>query len=152
VLNWRNAKATPARRGDPGDPPLLGVIFEIGSPQQWEWMLPNWLLETARIKPLCPCQTSKDRRINLWGVLNQFSDRIVRSYRQVYKKDAKVVTVGSRDLYLKANYQDFARFQEVDLAIAGDGEASLPALTEAVKRLIDEGRKSAGVKTIETRG
>jgi acetolactate synthase I/II/III large subunit len=80
---------------------------------------------------------------DLWGVLNQFSDRIVRSYRQVYKKDTKVVTVGSRDLYLKANYQDFARFQEVDLAIAGDGEASLPALTEAVKRLIDEGRKSA---------
>ncbi len=80
---------------------------------------------------------------DLWGVLNQFSDRIVRSYRQVHKKDAKVVTLGSRDLYLKANYQDFARFQEVDLAIAGDGEASLPALTEAVKRLIDEGRKSA---------
>jgi len=80
---------------------------------------------------------------DLWGVLNQFSDRIVRSYRQVYKKGAKVVTLGSRDLYQKANYQDFARFQEVDLAIAGDGEASLPALTEAVKRLIDEGRKSA---------
>ena len=80
---------------------------------------------------------------DLWGVLNQFSDRIVRSYRQVYKKDAKVVTLGSRDLFLKANYQDFARFQEADLAIAGDGEASLPALTEAVKRLIDEGRKSA---------
>src|SRR5262249_54118649 len=51
---------------------------------------------------------------DLWGVLNQFSDRIVRSYRQVFKKDAKVVTLGSRDLYLKANYQDFARFQEVD--------------------------------------
>src|SRR5262249_56520398 len=56
---------------------------------------------------------------DLWGVLNQFSDRIVRSYRQVYKKGAKVVTLGSRDLYQKANYQDFARFQEVDLAIAG---------------------------------
>jgi hypothetical protein len=41
-------------------------------------------------------------------------------------------------------FRDFQRqnggFQEVDLAIAGDGEASLPALTEAVKRLIDEGR------------
>src|SRR6266705_1040763 len=29
---------------------------------------------------------------DLWGVLNQFSDRIVRSYRQVYKKDAKILT------------------------------------------------------------
>src|SRR5262249_60728976 len=36
---------------------------------------------------------------DLWGVLNQFSDRIVRSYRQVFKKDAKVVTLGSRDPY-----------------------------------------------------
>src|SRR5262249_38646729 len=80
---------------------------------------------------------------DLWGVLNQFSDRIVRSYRPLYKKDAKIITLGSRDLYLKANYQDFARFQEVDLAIAGDGEASLPALIEQVKRLIDDSRKSA---------
>jgi acetolactate synthase-1/2/3 large subunit len=44
---------------------------------------------------------------------------------------------------MKSNYQDFGRYQDVDLSIAGDGEASLPALTEAVKRLIDEGRKSA---------
>src|SRR5262249_14834644 len=67
---------------------------------------------------------------DIWGVLNQFSDRIVRTSRPAYKKDAKVLTLGSRDLYLKANYQDFGRFQDVDLAIAGDGEASLPALTE----------------------
>ena len=85
---------------------------------------------------------------DLWGVLNQFSDRVVRSYRSVTKKDAKIVTLGTRDLYLKANYQDFARFPDVDLSIAGDGEASLPALTEQVKRLTDEGRKSA----FETRG
>jgi acetolactate synthase I/II/III large subunit len=85
---------------------------------------------------------------DLWGVLNQFSDRIVRNSRPVYKKDAKILTLGSRDLYLKANYQDFGRFQDVDLAIAGDGEASLPVLTEQVKRLIDEGRKS----TLEARG
>src|SRR5262249_55298433 len=48
---------------------------------------------------------------DLWGALNQFSDRIVRSSRPAYKKDAKIVTLGSRDLYLKANYQDFGRFQ-----------------------------------------
>src|SRR5207249_8599840 len=80
---------------------------------------------------------------DLWGSLNSFSDRIVRSSRPNFKPGTKIITLGSRDLYMKANYQDFARFQEVDLAIAGDGEASLPALTEAVKRLIDEGRKSA---------
>src|SRR5262249_58865687 len=80
---------------------------------------------------------------DLWGTLNAFSDRIVRSSRPVHKKDAKIVTLGTRDLYLKSNYQDFGRHQDVDMAIAGDGEASLPALIEEVKRLVDGGRKSA---------
>ena len=79
----------------------------------------------------------------LWGSLNAFSDRIVRSYRPNYRKGTKIVTLGSRDLYMKANYQDFGRFNEVDLAIAGDGEASLPALTEQAKRLTDANHKSA---------
>jgi acetolactate synthase I/II/III large subunit len=79
----------------------------------------------------------------IWGALNAFSDRIVRTSRPVTKKGAKIITLGSRDLYMKSNYQDFGRYQEVDLAIAGDSEASLPALTEQVNRLIDEGRKAA---------
>src|SRR5206468_1279811 len=78
----------------------------------------------------------------------QFSDRIERSYRAVNKKGAKVVTLGIREQLIKANYQDFSRMPEVDLAITGDGEASLPALTEQVKRLLDDGRKSA----FDTRG
>jgi acetolactate synthase-1/2/3 large subunit len=80
---------------------------------------------------------------DLWGSLNSFSDRINRTSRPTTKKGAKVITLGVRDLYLKANYQDFGRYEDVDLNIAGDGEASLPALTEAVKRLVDEGRKAA---------
>jgi acetolactate synthase-1/2/3 large subunit len=80
---------------------------------------------------------------DIWGALNSFSDRIVRSSRPNFKPGTKIITLGSRDLYMKANYQDFGRFNEVDLAIAGDGEASLPMLTEQVKRLIDENRKSA---------
>jgi acetolactate synthase-1/2/3 large subunit len=79
----------------------------------------------------------------LWGTLNAFSDRIVRTSRPVTKKDAKIITLGTRDLYLKSNYQDFGRHQDVDMAIAGDGEASLPALIEEVKRLVDGGHKSA---------
>jgi acetolactate synthase-1/2/3 large subunit len=79
----------------------------------------------------------------LWGSLHSFSDRIVRTSDPNYKKTAKIVTLGSRDLYMKSNYQDLGRYQEVDLTIAGDAEASLPALIEQVKRLTDEGRKSA---------
>ena len=80
---------------------------------------------------------------DLWGSLNAFSDRIVRTSRPNYKKDAKIVTLGSRDLYMKSNYQDFGRYQEVDLTIGGDAEASLPTLIEQVKRLIDDGKKAA---------
>jgi len=80
---------------------------------------------------------------DLWGTLTHFSDRIVRKSRPTYKSGTKIVTLGMRDLYLKSNYQDFGRWQDVDLDIAGDGEASLPALTEAAKRLIDDGRKAA---------
>ena len=80
---------------------------------------------------------------DLWGMLNNFSDRIVRTSHPAIKSSAKTITLGVRDLYMKSNYQDFGRLQDADLAIAGDGEASLPALTEAVKRLIDDGRKTA---------
>jgi acetolactate synthase-1/2/3 large subunit len=80
---------------------------------------------------------------DLWGTLSDFHDRIVRSTQPRYKKGAKIVSLGTRGLYLKANYQDFGRYQEVDLDIAGDAEASLPSLTEQVKRLVDESRKSA---------
>ena len=80
---------------------------------------------------------------DLWGMMNNFSDRIVRTSRPAFKKTAKTITLGVRDLYMKSNSQDFGRLQDADLAIAGDGEASLPALTEAVKRLTDDGRKTA---------
>jgi acetolactate synthase-1/2/3 large subunit len=79
----------------------------------------------------------------LWGSLSSFHDRIVRSSRPIYKSSAKIVTLGSRDLYMKANYQDLGRYQEADLSIAGDAEASLPTLIEQVKRLIDDGKKAA---------
>jgi acetolactate synthase I/II/III large subunit len=78
-----------------------------------------------------------------WGALTAFSDRIVRSSRMLYKPTAKIITLGVRDLYLKANYQDFGRFTDIDLSIAGDGETSLPALTEQVRKLVDPTRKAA---------
>ena len=80
---------------------------------------------------------------DLWGTLTHFSDRIVRRSQPGTKPGAKIITLGVRDLYLKSNYQDFGRWQDVDLDIAGDGEALLPALTEAVKRLINDSHKSA---------
>jgi acetolactate synthase-1/2/3 large subunit len=79
---------------------------------------------------------------DLWSALNSFRDRIVRSSQPMFKPGTKIVTLGSRDLYLKANYQDFGRYNEVDLAIAGDGEASLPLLTERIRQRVDASRRS----------
>jgi acetolactate synthase I/II/III large subunit len=78
-----------------------------------------------------------------WAALNAFSDRIVRTSRPLYKPSTKIISLGLRDMYLKANYQDFGRFSDIDLAIAGDGESSLPALTAEVRKLTDASRKSA---------
>jgi acetolactate synthase I/II/III large subunit len=80
---------------------------------------------------------------DLWGTLSDFHDRIERSSEPRYKKGTKIVTLGTRGLYLKANYQDFGRYQETDLDIAGDAEASLPSLIDQVRRQMDEGKKSA---------
>ena len=49
---------------------------------------------------------------------------------------------------MRANYQDFQRFAEVDLAIAADAEATVPSLIEAVKRAITADRR----RLFESRG
>jgi len=65
----------------------------------------------------------------------------------------KLISISSSDLYLKSNYQNFQRYREVDLAMAADAEATLPALIEAVKRLLTDDRRRAlqsrGVKLAE---
>ncbi len=57
------------------------------------------------------------------------------------KPGAKLISIHSGDLYGKSNYQDFGRYCEVDLAMAADAEATLPALIEACKRLISPQRR-----------
>jgi thiamine pyrophosphate-dependent acetolactate synthase large subunit-like protein len=56
---------------------------------------------------------------------------------------AKVISITANDLFLKANYQDFMRYADVDLSMAADAEATLPALIEAVKRQLTDDRKRA---------
>jgi acetolactate synthase I/II/III large subunit len=55
---------------------------------------------------------------------------------------AKRISISAGDLYMKSNYQDFDRFTPVDLAIAADAETTLPALIEAVRRLITPKRRA----------
>src|SRR5258708_6735955 len=47
-----------------------------------------------------------------------------------------------RECWPPRNTPDFGRFKDVDLAIAGGGESSLPLLTERVKAFTRSGRKN----------
>jgi len=63
--------------------------------------------------------------------------------RTATKSGAKLISITANDLFAKSNYQDFQRYQPVDLAIAADAEATLPSLVEAVKREVSDDRKRA---------
>jgi len=80
---------------------------------------------------------------DFFGALNTARDQIERTSKSITKSNAKLISINANDLYIKGNYQDFQRFPEVDIAIAADAEATLPSLTEAVKRLINDDRKRA---------
>ena len=81
--------------------------------------------------------------IDYWASLNSYRDQLHRTSRSIARAGAKTIHVGSGDLYIKSNYQDFQRFADVDLAIAADGEATMPSLIEAVKKLVNAQQKSA---------
>ena len=78
---------------------------------------------------------------DFWTTVNGLRDQLHRSTRPLTKAAAKMITITTGDLYIRANYQDFRRMQDVDLAIAADGEATLPSLIDAVKRLTTADRR-----------
>src|SRR3989449_1094570 len=80
---------------------------------------------------------------DFWGTVNTFRDQLQRSSRSVLKSGAKTIAISTRDLGIKANYQEFQRYPELDLAVTGDAEATLPSLVEAVKRLVTADRRRA---------
>jgi acetolactate synthase-1/2/3 large subunit len=85
---------------------------------------------------------------DFWATVNTLRDQLHRTSRRITKPGAKLATITSGDLYIRANYQDFRRLTDVDLAIAADGEATLPSLIEAVKRSITSDRR----RTFQDRG
>jgi acetolactate synthase I/II/III large subunit len=77
-----------------------------------------------------------------WGQFNSLSDPH-KELRALGKKDARIVNISMQDVYIRSNYQDFQRYQPVDLAINGDAQASLPTLIEEVRRALGDDRKRA---------
>jgi thiamine pyrophosphate-dependent acetolactate synthase large subunit-like protein len=60
---------------------------------------------------------------------------------QSRRAGATRVGISADDLFTRSNYQEFQRYAESDLAIAADGEATLPAIIEAAKKLITADRR-----------
>jgi acetolactate synthase-1/2/3 large subunit len=88
---------------------------------------------------------------DFWGVVNSYIDNGEHGIginQSKIKPDTKLISISSAELITKANYQDFQRFQAVDVSMPADAEATLPALIEAVKVAIPSDRKAA----IEKRG
>jgi acetolactate synthase-1/2/3 large subunit len=79
--------------------------------------------------------------VDFYGTTHSFRDQIYRTSAPTTRPDVKLISISSDDLYTKSNYQDFQRYQEIDLAIAADAEATLPSLTEQIQRLTDDNRK-----------
>jgi thiamine pyrophosphate-dependent acetolactate synthase large subunit-like protein len=75
-----------------------------------------------------------------WAQFNQISDPH-KVERFVGRKEAKTISVGMGDAYIRSNYQDFQRFMPIDLAIVGDAETSLPVLAGYVSQAMTPERR-----------
>jgi acetolactate synthase-1/2/3 large subunit len=86
----------------------------------------------------------------LWTITHTMTglNKFGMESHSVMKPGAKIINISAIELNHKSNYQDFGRYSESDLSITGDAEATLPALIEAVKKLLTPDRKAA----LELRG
>ena len=123
---------------------LQASVVDLGGRMNFPTRHP--LNQSERYRPLV---ASADVILGLevtdfYGATHNYRDQLSgRTNSSITKRDAKLISISSNDLYMKGNYQDIQRYSEVDLAMAADAEATLPSLTEAVKRLINDDRKRA---------
>ena len=85
---------------------------------------------------------------DFWGTVHSFRDQQIRSSRPTTKPGVKLLQISATELNTRSNYQDFQRFADLDLSMAADSETTLPALTEACRRLLTGDRK----RVFEERG
>jgi acetolactate synthase-1/2/3 large subunit len=80
---------------------------------------------------------------DFWGTIHSYRDQMERTSRPITRPDAKLIGISAATLFFKSNYQNFQRYPELDLDIAGDAEATLPSLIASVKSQLATSRKSA---------
>jgi thiamine pyrophosphate-dependent acetolactate synthase large subunit-like protein len=79
---------------------------------------------------------------DLWGLTHRMTDQIGKPWSSITRIGSKLISIGTGDMLIKANFQDFQRYSSADIAMSADPEATLPALIEAVKRLMSGSRRS----------
>src|SRR6267143_3977248 len=79
---------------------------------------------------------------DFWGTVNNSDDSVEMAQAYRPKAGARLISIGVGDLYIRANYQDFERYQQVDIAIGADAETTLPMLTEYIKQAIPADRRA----------
>ena len=70
---------------------------------------------------------------DMWGTIQRMQDTIAHETLRAARTDVRLISLGTGDFLLRSNYQNFSRYQPVDLAINGDAETSLPTLIEEVR-------------------
>ncbi len=78
---------------------------------------------------------------DFYGVVNNISRQLEYASRPITK--AKLAAISAGDRLAKSNYQEFQRYQALDLDIAADAETTLPSLVEAVERQMTGDKKRA---------
>ncbi len=83
---------------------------------------------------------------DFFGTVNEFIDSAEAQQSSRMRQNAKLISINSVDLYMKSNFQDFQRYQPVDISISADAEATLPSLIEAVKMEMTPARRAVAEK------
>src|SRR5258706_9399594 len=75
---------------------------------------------------------------DFWATVNSYTDNAgnggIGTNASRIKSGTKLISISSVELNTKANYQDFQRFQVIDVPMAGAAETTPPALIQAVKQ------------------
>ena len=124
--------------------PVVNKFGRMNMPNQ------HYLNQTARARGLIG-QADVILGLELvdpWGTVNDLRDLIDRDEVQLTKPSAKLITIGTTSIPLRANFQDFQRYEPADLDIIGDGETTIPTLIEAIKRALPDSRRA----TLAARG
>jgi hypothetical protein len=84
-----------------------------------------------------------------WGTVNGFidndNDGVGKNVSKI-KPGTKLISISSVELLTKSNYQDFQRFQSIDVSMPGDAQTTLPSLIEELRSAISNDRKDAMTK------